>query len=99
MRFVVVSALALAWFASCGPTAVWKCTDNAGFNCVCNSPAASGDTAENCASYPCCIHYEDGAGLHCACKNLSASTCSSSEVDARKAAGATTAYVVTACPK
>lgn len=93
-----LAALAIL-LSSCGAPVTWGCTDNAGLNCTCNSPAAATDTGASCASYPCCLHFEDQSGLHCACKNLSASTCSSTEIDARKAAGATNVYVVTACPK
>jgi hypothetical protein len=95
----LVCAFALLAASACGPAVEWKCTDNAGLNCICNSPPASTDTASSCASYPCCVHYEDGSGLHCACKNLSAGTCSTSEVDARKAAGGSNVYVVAGCPK
>jgi hypothetical protein len=95
----VVVAFALLIGTACGPAADWKCTDNSGLNCNCSSPPAASDTATSCASYGCCVHYEDGSGLHCSCKQLSASTCSTSEVDARKAAGATNVYVVAGCPR
>jgi hypothetical protein len=37
--------------------------------------------------------------LACTCKNVSAGTCSSTEIDARKATGATNVKVVSACPQ
>ena len=41
----------------------------------------------------------DNAGFNCTCKNVSANTCSSTEIDARKATGATNVKVVSACPQ
>jgi hypothetical protein len=90
--------LALAG-ATCGPPPNWKCTDNAGFNCTCRNPPGASDTGASCGSYPCCIHYEDASGQACTCKNVSANTCATTEIDARTATGATNVKLVSACPQ